>query len=84
LVSTANDQSPYWAQLKEIAAPGLVLNGSRGEGTLIGTVEASQMPPGRGTMVNRKIGKLMNSNGLSTGLVGLRIAHARHALSPDG
>jgi S-DNA-T family DNA segregation ATPase FtsK/SpoIIIE len=48
---------PVLGKLREIAAPGLVMNGSRDEGTLIGTVKASQMPPGRGTMVSRKIGK---------------------------
>jgi S-DNA-T family DNA segregation ATPase FtsK/SpoIIIE len=35
----------------------MVMNGSRDEGNLVGTVKASQMPPGRGTMVSRKTGK---------------------------
>jgi S-DNA-T family DNA segregation ATPase FtsK/SpoIIIE len=48
---------PVLGKLKEIAAPGMVMNGSRDEGNLIGTVKASQMPPGRGTMVSRKTGK---------------------------
>jgi S-DNA-T family DNA segregation ATPase FtsK/SpoIIIE len=48
---------PIIGKLKEIAAPGIVMNGSRDEGVLLGTVRPSLMPPGRGTLVSRKIGK---------------------------
>jgi S-DNA-T family DNA segregation ATPase FtsK/SpoIIIE len=48
---------PVLGKLREIAAPGLVMNGSRDEGALIGTVKPSQLPPGRGNLVSRKFGK---------------------------
>lgn len=48
---------PVLGKLKEIAAPGMVMNGSRDEGTLVGNVRPSQMPPGRGNLVTRKHGK---------------------------
>ncbi|KAA9162886.1 type VII secretion protein EccCa [Amycolatopsis acidicola] len=48
---------PIIGKLKEIAAPGIVMNGSKDEGTLLGTVKPSLMPPGRGTLVSRKVGK---------------------------
>lgn len=44
-------------KLKEIAAPGLIMNGSRDEGQLLGNIKPSQMPPGRGTFISRKAGK---------------------------
>lgn len=48
---------PILGKLKELAMPGLIMNGSRDEGQLLGNVRASPMPPGRGTMVSRKAGK---------------------------
>ncbi|WP_191303940.1 type VII secretion protein EccCb, partial [Amycolatopsis bartoniae] len=48
---------PIIGKLKEIAAPGLVMNGSKDEGALIGNVKPSLMPPGRGILVSRKVGK---------------------------
>jgi S-DNA-T family DNA segregation ATPase FtsK/SpoIIIE len=48
---------PILGKLKEIAAPGLVMNGSRDEGALVGNVRSSAMPPGRGNLVTRKYGK---------------------------
>ncbi|MDQ7802102.1 type VII secretion protein EccCa [Amycolatopsis sp. A133] len=48
---------PIIGKLKEIAAPGLVMNGSRDEGALVGNIKASAMPPGRGNMLTRKNGK---------------------------
>ncbi|MPY98410.1 MAG: type VII secretion protein EccCa [Actinophytocola sp.] len=48
---------PIIGKLKEIAAPGLVMSGSRDEGQLLGNIRPSPMPPGRGTMVSRKVGK---------------------------
>ena len=47
---------PVIARLRDLASTGLVMSGSRDEGALIGTVKPSQMPPGRGTLVNRKLG----------------------------
>ncbi|ANN20759.1 type VII secretion protein EccC [Amycolatopsis orientalis] len=48
---------PILGKLREIAAPGMVMNGSRDEGNLIANVKPSQMPPGRGNLVTRKHGK---------------------------
>ncbi|GAA1946746.1 type VII secretion protein EccC [Amycolatopsis minnesotensis] len=48
---------PILGKLKEIAAPGMVMNGSRDEGVLLGTVRPSAMPPGRGQLVSRKVSK---------------------------
>ncbi|MFG1639653.1 type VII secretion protein EccCa [Amycolatopsis sp. NPDC049252] len=48
---------PIIGKLKEIAAPGMVMNGSRDEGALVGNIKASTMPPGRGNLLTRKAGK---------------------------
>ncbi|MFI5584117.1 type VII secretion protein EccCa [Amycolatopsis sp. NPDC051758] len=48
---------PIIGKLKEIAAPGMVMNGSREEGALVGNIKPSAMPPGRGNMLTRKAGK---------------------------
>jgi S-DNA-T family DNA segregation ATPase FtsK/SpoIIIE len=48
---------PIIGKLKEIAAPGMVMNGSRDEGALVGNIKASAMPPGRGNLLTRKNGK---------------------------
>ncbi|TDX92578.1 hypothetical protein CLV69_105423, partial [Amycolatopsis arida] len=48
---------PIIGKLKELAAPGMVMNGSRDEGALLGNVKPGPMPPGRGYYVSRKAGK---------------------------
>ncbi|MET8994811.1 type VII secretion protein EccCa [Amycolatopsis sp. NPDC004169] len=48
---------PVIGKLKEIAAPGMVMNGSRDEGALVGNIKPSAMPPGRGNLLTRKSGK---------------------------
>ena len=48
---------PVLGKLKEIASPGLQGSGSKDEGQLIGTVRPTALPPGRGTMVSRKLGQ---------------------------
>ncbi len=48
---------PIIGKLKELAMPGLVMNGSKDEGQLLGNVKAGPMPPGRGYFVSRKVGK---------------------------
>jgi S-DNA-T family DNA segregation ATPase FtsK/SpoIIIE len=48
---------PVIGKLKEIAAPGIIMNGSRDEGMLLGNVRPGPQPPGRGIMVSRKTGK---------------------------
>jgi S-DNA-T family DNA segregation ATPase FtsK/SpoIIIE len=48
---------PVLGKLKEIASPGLIGNGSKDEGALLGKVKPGPMPPGRGIMVSRKTGE---------------------------
>nr|WP_206037672.1 type VII secretion protein EccCa [Rhodococcus sp. HNM0569] len=45
---------PVIARMRDLVSAGLVMSGSRDEGNLIGTVRASAMPPGRGTLVTRR------------------------------
>lgn len=47
---------PVLGRLRELAAPGLVMNGSPDEGALVGTVKPTPLPPGRGTLVDRRRG----------------------------
>ncbi|MCP3798851.1 type VII secretion protein EccCa [Allokutzneria sp. A3M-2-11 16] len=48
---------PVLGKLREQSAPGIVMSGNRDEGALVGTVKPSSMPPGRGTLVNRRSGQ---------------------------
>ncbi|MFD9895478.1 type VII secretion protein EccCa [Amycolatopsis sp. NPDC059027] len=48
---------PILGKLKELSAPGMVMNGSKDEGTLVGNIKAGPMPPGRGNLLTRKWGK---------------------------
>ncbi len=45
---------PVVSRLRDLVSPGLVMSGSRDEGNLIGSVKPSAMPPGRGTLVDRR------------------------------
>jgi S-DNA-T family DNA segregation ATPase FtsK/SpoIIIE len=47
---------PVLGRLRELAAPGLVMNGSPDEGALVESVKPAPMPPGRGTLVDRRRG----------------------------
>lgn len=44
---------PLITRMKESANPGLIMSGSKDEGALWGDVKASEMPPGRGTLITR-------------------------------
>jgi DNA segregation ATPase FtsK/SpoIIIE, S-DNA-T family len=44
---------PIIARLKDLSCNGLVMSGTKDEGPLFGGVKATQMPPGRGTLVSR-------------------------------
>ncbi|WP_158851373.1 type VII secretion protein EccCb [Saccharothrix deserti] len=48
---------PILGKLKEISAPTLVGSGSREEGVIVGNLRPSPQPPGRGTLVSRKLGQ---------------------------
>jgi S-DNA-T family DNA segregation ATPase FtsK/SpoIIIE len=48
---------PVIGKLKEIASPGIVGAGSKDEGAILGTVKPGPLPPGRGTLVSRKVGQ---------------------------
>ncbi|NHC44040.1 type VII secretion protein EccCa [Motilibacter aurantiacus] len=47
---------PVLQRLRETGTPGVVLSGSRDEGVLLGDVRPSPQPPGRGTLVDRRVG----------------------------
>jgi S-DNA-T family DNA segregation ATPase FtsK/SpoIIIE len=47
---------PVMQRLKDIGTPGLVMSGSRDEGVLLGNTRPSAQPPGRGTLVSRRVG----------------------------
>jgi DNA segregation ATPase FtsK/SpoIIIE, S-DNA-T family len=45
---------PVLQRIRELGSPGIVLAGDPQEGALLGTVRASALPPGRGTLVRRR------------------------------
>ena len=47
---------PLLGRLRELAVPGLVMNGSPDEGALVGGVKPQPSPPGRGVLVDRRRG----------------------------
>ncbi|MFB6396575.1 type VII secretion protein EccCa [Polymorphospora lycopeni] len=47
---------PLMQRLRELSSPGLLLSGQPDEGSLIGNVRATPMPPGRGRLVTRREG----------------------------
>ncbi|TCO65379.1 type VII secretion protein EccCa [Actinocrispum wychmicini] len=48
---------PIIGKLRELSSPGVVMSASKDEGVLLGTYKSRPLPPGRGTMVTRKIGQ---------------------------
>jgi DNA segregation ATPase FtsK/SpoIIIE, S-DNA-T family len=48
---------PMIGRLRELSTPGIMMSGNKDEGVLLGTVKPSALPPGRGTIVSRKIGQ---------------------------
>lgn len=48
---------PIIGKLKDISSPGMVGGGSKDEGQLWGNVKPSVQPPGRGTLISRKVGQ---------------------------
>ncbi|MGX7827103.1 type VII secretion protein EccCb [Actinokineospora sp. 24-640] len=48
---------PVLGKLRELSTAGLVMNGPRDEGALVGTVRPAPMPPGRGILVTRGDGE---------------------------
>ncbi len=47
---------PFLARVRDLTADGLVMSGSKDEGTVLGAVKMCAMPPGRGTWVSRTRG----------------------------
>jgi DNA segregation ATPase FtsK/SpoIIIE, S-DNA-T family len=47
---------PLLGRLRELAVPGLVMNGSPDEGALVGATKPEPLPPGRATLVDRRRG----------------------------
>jgi ESX secretion system protein EccC len=48
---------PIIGKLRELSSPGVVGSGSKDEGVLLGNYKTKPLPPGRGTMVSRKVGQ---------------------------
>ncbi|MFZ0872980.1 MAG: type VII secretion protein EccCa, partial [Pseudonocardiaceae bacterium] len=48
---------PVTTRLRELSTPGIVMSGNPDEGPLLGNVKPAPMPPGRGTLVERKAGR---------------------------
>ncbi|MFI9554108.1 type VII secretion protein EccCa [Nonomuraea endophytica] len=47
---------PVIQRMKDMASPALIMSGSKDEGYLFNNVRAQPLPPGRGTLVDRKFG----------------------------
>ncbi|RAY11457.1 type VII secretion protein EccC [Actinomadura craniellae] len=47
---------PAIQRLKDMAAPALIMSGNREEGALFGDIRPTRLPPGRGTLVDRRSG----------------------------
>jgi S-DNA-T family DNA segregation ATPase FtsK/SpoIIIE len=47
---------PVIQRLRELSSPGLVMSGPTDEGTLIGPVKPTSLPPGRGRLITRREG----------------------------
>ncbi|MGH3682516.1 MAG: type VII secretion protein EccCb, partial [Natronosporangium sp.] len=47
---------PVIARIRELASPGIMMSGPKEEGALFGTVKPQLLPPGRGWLVNRRLG----------------------------
>jgi DNA segregation ATPase FtsK/SpoIIIE, S-DNA-T family len=47
---------PVLGRLRELGAPGIVMNGDPDEGALVGAVKPAPAPPGRGVLVDRRRG----------------------------
>ncbi len=48
---------PIIQRLKDMASPSIIMSGNKDEGALFGDVRPSPLPPGRGTHVDRRVGK---------------------------
>lgn len=46
---------PIIGRMREVSTPGLLMSADAAEGRLIGTITASKLPPGRGTLVSRSL-----------------------------
>src|SRR5215470_4832659 len=48
---------PMIGRLRELSSPGLMMSGNKDEGVRLGPVKPCALPPGRGTIVSRKLGQ---------------------------
>ena len=47
---------PIIQRIREMGSPGLLMSGSKDEGSLLGGVRPQAQPPGRGFLVERRTG----------------------------
>jgi len=50
---------PLMRSLRDMGTPGVLLSGSKDEGTVLGSVKMEALPPGRGRLVHRRIGSVL-------------------------
>lgn len=58
---------PFQKRMKELGTPGLLLSGSKDEGAVLHGAKLESMPPGRGKLVDRRIGTKVIQTPLMTG-----------------
>ncbi|MCO5996336.1 type VII secretion protein EccCa [Actinoallomurus rhizosphaericola] len=58
---------PIIQALREVATPALIMSGPRDEGMLFGDVRPRALPPGRGTLVDRRTGDRLVQTALAPG-----------------
>jgi S-DNA-T family DNA segregation ATPase FtsK/SpoIIIE len=61
---------PVIQRIREMGTPGLVMSGSKDEGTLLGSVRPQRLPAGRGYLVDRRLGTRLVQTALYDGPAG--------------
>jgi S-DNA-T family DNA segregation ATPase FtsK/SpoIIIE len=58
---------PVIQRIREMGSPGLIMSGSKDEGSLLGSVRPQAQPPGRGFFVERRTGSQLIQTALLDG-----------------
>ncbi|AUS79208.1 type VII secretion protein EccC [Actinoalloteichus sp. AHMU CJ021] len=48
---------PVIGKMKEVSTPGIIMSGPKEEANILGNIKPTAMPPGRGTVVSRRVGQ---------------------------
>ena len=46
---------PIIGKMREVSTPGLAMSANKDDGQLVGNIKSRQLPPGRGTLVSRRL-----------------------------